>query len=94
MSRRLEFLLLVSLVIVYFSRFAWPLIWDATESARLVSVFDLDEYALLQRTKLAIDQSSLRIDIDFYPEILLKVFANKLCFLSGNISELKYLICK
>lgn len=64
--RRLEFIVLLSLVAAYFLWFAWPLLWSAADNLRLVSVFNSDEAGHLRRLDAAVQNRSLQLRFDPY----------------------------
>lgn len=72
-SQKFEFIALLALIGVYFIWFAWPLVWTASESIRLVSVFSIDETVNLQVLKQAVDQSSLKLEIYKYGHLYFNI---------------------
>jgi hypothetical protein len=63
---RFELLAVVALITIYFGWFAWSVVWSASDNARLVSVFNVDEYAHVLLTKNALAAHSMRIDWIYY----------------------------
>ena len=61
-TNRAETLLLVGLAVAWFAWLAWPSIWTASESSRLVWVFSWDESNYLRVVHNAIQQGALGIE--------------------------------
>lgn len=94
MNRRLEFLLLMALAIMYFAWFAWPLVWTASENSRLVSVFESDEATHLQMLKEAISQRTLKLEFKDYGHLEFNVALLPLLLLSyfTKVSEQQIIV--
>jgi len=61
LQQRFELLAVIGLATMYLVWFAWPLIWSASENARLVGAFSTDEEAHVMLLKEAIDNRIPRL---------------------------------
>jgi len=82
MNRRIEILLLVTLVTTYFVWFAWPIVWTASENLRLISVFSAEEAHHLRIIRDAIIQRNPKIEFGNYGHLYFNVTLLPLLLLS------------
>jgi 4-amino-4-deoxy-L-arabinose transferase-like glycosyltransferase len=82
MKQRLEFLLVLALIALYFIWFAWPSVWTASDNLRLVSVFSSDEANHLYTLKQAISQRTLILDFGIYGHLYFNIALLPLFFLN------------